>query len=111
MFNFAVKQGQWSAYYRMTLKISISKKGERNILALGRSEKAEKLFVCFSTEISAEVVTKWRRKGRITVGLEQVNAQLPLCLFFLSLVLGSSERKWFTWSKDFPISQLGSSYL
>ena len=44
-------------------------------------------------EISAEVVTKWRRKRRITVGLEQLNAQLPPWLFFLSLVLGSSERK------------------
>ena len=36
-------------------------------------------------EISAEVVTKWRRKRRITVGLEQLNARLPPCLFFLSL--------------------------
>ena len=45
------------------------------------------------SEISAEVVTKWRNKRRIIVGLEQLNALLPPCLLFLSLVLGSSERK------------------
>ena len=56
-------------------------------------------------EVSAEVVTKWRRKRRITVGREQLNARLPSCLFFLYVVLGSSERKKFT------CMVLGSSYL
>ena len=47
--------------------------------------------------ILAEVVTKWRRKRKITVGLKQLNARLPPLLFFLFLVLGSSEGKKFTW--------------
>ena len=45
-------------------------------------------------EISAEVVTKWRRKRRI-VRFEQLNARLSPGLFFVSLALGSSERKQF----------------
>ena len=39
---------------------------------------------------------KWLPSGegkKITFGLEQLNARLRPCLFFLSLVLGSSERK------------------
>ena len=42
--------------------------GRKKILALGRSEKAEKLFVCaLRAEISAEVVTKWGKKRRIAL--------------------------------------------
>ena len=48
-------------------------------------------------ENSAEVLTKWRRKIRKIIALYQLNARLPPCLFFLYLVLGSSERKQFTW--------------
>ena len=44
-----------------------------------------------NAEISAEVVTKCRRKRRITVGLLQLNTRLPPCLFFLFLLLGSTE--------------------
>ena len=44
-------------------------------------------------EISTEVVNKWRRKRRITVGLYQLTVRLPPCLLFLSLILGASERK------------------
>ena len=53
--------------------------------------RRENVSFALHAEISAEVVTKWRRKGRITNG--QLNARLPSCLFFLSLVPGSSERK------------------
>ena len=65
----------------------------RKILALGRSKEAENFSFVLHAKISAEVVSKWTRKRRIPVGLEQLNARLPPCLFFLFLVLGSSERK------------------
>ena len=64
-------------------------------LALRRSEKVEKkLFVCFTCRNFGQLIfTKWRRKRKITVGLEQLYPLLSPCLFFLSPVLGSPERK------------------
>ena len=61
--------------------------GGRKIPALERSEKAENVSFALHAEISVEVVTRWRRKRRISVSLEQLNARLPPCLCFLFLVL------------------------
>ena len=72
-------------------KLSGCLHGGRKILALERSLKVEQLFVALHAEISAEVVTKRRRKRRKIVSLYQLHALLPPCLFFLSLVLGYSE--------------------
>ena len=55
--------------------------GGRKILVPGRSEKADNFFFALDAEISAEVVTKWTRKRRVTVGLEQLNTRLPPCSF------------------------------
>ena len=105
--------------HRITVMICYDMKGTkqvRHILLFTRLQFRAGLFTwreeerrrnfsfALHAEISTEELTKWRRKRRITVGLEQLNARLSPCSFFLSLVLGSSER-------TVVYMVLGSSYL
>ena len=41
-----------------------------------------KRFFVWVTDFSVEVVNKWERKRRKIIGLQQLNARLPPCLFF-----------------------------
>ena len=45
-------------------------------------EGGKKFGFGLHAEISAEVLTKWRRKRRKIIALYQLNALLPSCFFF-----------------------------
>ena len=65
--------------------------GGRKILALGRSEKARKRFVCFTCRNFGRSGCQVEKEKKNTVS----SAERPAATIFvlLSLVLGSSERK------------------